>query len=113
MKKLFLNQKENAEFLLFIDLELDGFVIDIFDNQKQANQKMEEFWEFVSSLRNFTRDKIVQKVSSLSQQHYKLTEKKRYENISIVSRSNGFNTVGVVKINDSFTVDSYVKMRVI
>lgn len=102
---------ESTKYLLFIDLELDGFVIDIFDDKKHANQKMEELWDFVASLWNFTHDEITQKVDSLSQRHYKLTEKTRYETGSLVSQSNGIHTAGVIKINDSFTVDSYVKTR--
>lgn len=100
-----------VEYLLFADLELDGFIIDVFDNHKQAVKKMHELWHFIASLWTLSHNDIVGKISAISQKRYRLTEETRYETIGLEGCSNGFYTVGVVKLNNKFTQEEYEKKR--
>lgn len=103
--------KGTPQYMLFIDLELNGFIIDVFDDEKQASDKMDELWQFIESLRTYSYKETVEKVRLISQNNYKLTEKNRYESVSLMSRSNGIYTAGIVKVDKLFTIEIYLNRR--
>lgn len=97
--------------MLYVDLELNGFIIEVFDDEKQAEKKMEELWQFIESLYKFPLGEQVKKIKSISQKNYKITEENRYETCSLKCQSNGFHTAGIVKIDNVFTIEAYLKER--
>jgi|GEM_PF-7016011 len=104
-------QTNKNHYLLFADLELNGFVIDVFGDKKQAETKMNELWSFISSLNKYPHAKIVEKVQSLCKKSYKLSEATRYESCSSQSQSNGIYTVGLVELKNEFGIDWYLRSR--
>lgn len=98
-------------YLLFADLEKNGFVIDVFGDKKQAETKMNELWSFISSLWKYSHAEIVEKVQPLCKKSYKLSGATRYESFSSQSQSNGTYTVGLVELKDDFGIDWYLKQR--
>lgn len=100
-----------SHFLLFADLELDGFVIEVFSDKEQAENKMNELWSFIDSLWNVSHYEIVGKIDELSKKSYNLLEATKHESSSFVCQSNGFYTVGLVELKDEFGIDWYLSQR--
>ncbi len=104
-------QNNKIHYLLFADLELEGFVIDIFSDEKQAATKADELCSFISTLRYCPHVEAVSKVQILSKKNYKLTETTRYNIDSYPYTSNGIHSVGVHELKGDLGIDWYLKTR--
>ena len=99
------------QFLIFADLEYNGFVINIYDNLPTAKIVMNKVWELGNPPTPFSLEDLSAFFIHLNYRFYKLTKENMYYEKTIVDQSNGFYTVGIVELNDDFTVEDYLNSR--
>jgi hypothetical protein len=101
----------DSKFLVFADIDYDGFVIDIYDNSSAATIVKDKTWALGNPPSPFSLEDLVAIFNYMNYRSYKLTEENMFSNKSLSTKSNGFYTVGIVEINNNFTLEDYLTSR--
>lgn len=101
----------DSKFLVFTDIEYNGYVIDIYDNYSAAKIVMDKIWALGDPVTPFSLQDLVAIFNYMNFRRYELNEENMFVEKSLIDQSNGFYTVGIVEIHDDFTLEAYLKSR--
>lgn len=100
-----------VRYLVFADIEYNGYAIDVYDSLSEANIVMNKIWELGNPVTPFSFQDLVAIFNYMNFASYKLNEESMFFEKSLTAETNGFYTVGIVEINDNFTLEDYLTSR--
>ena len=99
-------------FLVFADIELDGFVVAVCDSRGEANIIMKKIFALGELPSPFSLEDITEMLYYFRFTHYKLTEENKFAVNCLDYCSNGFFSVGIAELNNQFTEHDYIQSRI-
>lgn len=107
----FNNSNSNPSFLVFADIDKQGFIIGVYPGIEHARIIQQKIWQMGAPPTPFSLTDIVDFFEHMDFGRYLLDEEHLFESLSQESESNGYFTVGTVKLEGEMTVQSYIDRR--
>ena len=99
------------QYLVFADIEFNGFIIGVFESYLEAEIVKYNTWILGDPPSSLSLEDIEALFKSRNLISYQLNDDNMFENQSLECQSNGFYTVGIFELEDELTAEFYAMMR--